>query len=291
MPLHFDPITFAGQRLYLDRLQMVPQLSSDYSFVNLIAWAEEYGLTWGFEEDLVWIRQQYPEPGLWAPIGNWKQIDWQERFQKIPEKLPFVRIPEKLAEEWQGLLGVFNVTEAREHWDYLYLVDELVELKGNRFHNKKNLFNQFESKYNYEYVPLDKALIEQALLMQQEWCVWRKCEASAGLAAEDRVITKVLKSYDLFSNMLGGVLLVDNEIVAFTVGERINQETIVIHFEKAMGGYKGIYQAINQKFLASTQGVTIVNREQDLGNQGLRKAKMSYNPTAFIKKYGMEWSS
>jgi hypothetical protein len=85
------------------------------------------------------------------------------------------------------------------------------------------------------------------------------------------------------------VLLVDSQVVAFTVAEPLTPDTLVVHFEKGMGYYKGIYQAINREFLAAQTGFTLVNREQDLGNMGLRQAKLSYNPVDFVRKYELLW--
>ena len=89
---------------------------------------------------------------------------------------------------------------------------------------------------------------------------------------------------------MGGVLMVDSQVVAFTVAEPLQPDTLVIHFEKGMGSYKGVYQAINHEFLAAQSGSALVNREQDVGNEGLRRAKLSYNPVGFLKKYELLWS-
>lgn len=285
MRLLFEPITFDRQEEYLRILSRVPQLTSDYSFVNLWAWAEEYGLSWAWDHGFVWIRQSLPELRYWAPVGPWGENEWQEHLQDFPKGTVFVRVPELLVKSWELVEGDFTVCKERDHWDYLYLVEELIELKGNRFHKKKNLLNQFAAKFPATYKPLDASSIAQALLMQMDWCAWKNCEASAGLAAENRVISKVLDSYDSFQNILGGALVVERQIVAFTVAEKLDAETLVIHFEKGMNGYVGVYQAMNQIFLQEHSDFVTVNREQDLGNEGLRKAKLSYNPTGFLKKY------
>lgn len=287
MPLIFEPITMARQALYKERLAQVPQRSSDYSFANLWAWCDEYQLTWAWENDLVWIRQQSPEPVYWAPVGNWDMIDWSARLSSLNEKIDFVRVPEALSLRIMDLNCSMSSIEQRDHWDYLYSVKELIGLKGKKFHGKKNLLYQFQ-KNSWRYVPLDQSLIKRALFMQYDWCAWRNCEASAGLAAENRVITKVLKSFDEL-NLFGGAIEVDGYVVAFTVAEQLSPKTLVIHFEKALNGYKGVYQAINREFLAAQKGFERVNREQDLGNEGLRKAKLSYNPIDFIKKFRLTW--
>ena len=129
-------------------------------------------------------------------------------------------------------------------------------------------------------------MIDAAMAMQDDWCSWRDCESSTILSAENRSVHKVLKHWDDLQGLTGGVIQVDDLIVAYTIAERLSPDTIVIHYEKGCPDYKGVYQAINQMFLAHLNGqYQWVNREQDLGEEGLRKAKLSYNPVEFLKKY------
>jgi len=288
MNLAFTPISLDRQDEYLALLRKTPQVSSDYSFVNLWAWADEHGLSWAWGDGLVWIRQSKPTLAYWAPIGPWAAIDWALTMPHLLG-LSFVRLPESLALLMAHAHPRARIMTARDHWDYLYLVPELVTLTGNRFHAKLNLLHQFQKSYIWQYQPLDESLAEMALMMQSQWCAWRNCESSEELAAEDRVIAKVLKSFAALPGLLGGALLVDSQVVAFTVAEPLLADTLVIHFEKGMSNYKGIYQAINREFLATQTGFTFVNREQDLGNEGLRQAKLSYNPVAFVRKYELLW--
>jgi hypothetical protein len=225
---------------------------------------------------------------VWAPVGPWDQIDWSARFEKC-QKPPatFIRIPQKLVSYWHSSLGeLITVSEERGHWDYIYAVGDLIELKGNRYHKKKNLLNQFVKKYQFTYVPFEHELIEQAMAMQQDWCTWRDCESSDILSAENQSISRIFAHWDQLSGTLGGAILVDGTMVAYTVAERLAAETVVIHFEKGDTRFKGVYQAINQMFLAhSAQQFALVNREQDLNDEGLRKAKLSYHPVDYLKKY------
>ncbi len=289
--LQFTDISLDLQDEYLRRLALTPQHSSDYSFVNIWAWGAEYDLTWAWQDDLVWLRQARPYPAYWAPVGNWQVIDWGRCLAEVKTRLPFLRVPEMLADMWQkGFDNILWAEDVREHWEYIYEVRKLIELSGNRLRKKKNLLQQFKKKYNWRYHTIDQHFVDQVLLMQLNWCNWRNCEASAGLLAEDRVIKKVLRSYDAMPNLLGGALVVDEcDMVAFTVAEVLCTDTLVIHFEKGMGGYKGVYQAMNQMLLEANSGFTLVNREQDLGHDGLRKAKMSYSPIEFLKKFNFYW--
>ena len=288
MHMEFESIQLEKQEDYLKILAQSSQISSDYSFSNLFGWADEYGLTWAWHENLVWIRQTKPETVFWAPIGPWESVDWPSAMDRFVDNATcFVRIPEVLAELWKQALGHrLDIKKDRDHWDYLYDVNELIELKGNRFHKKKNLLTQFIKKYDYRFEPFGPKMIEPAMAMQADWCNWRDCESSEVLSAENRSVFKVLTNWKRLSGLTGGALIVKDIIVAYTIAEKLTEDTIVVHYEKGCPDYKGVYQAINQMFLASLpETFKVVNREQDLGEEGLRKAKLSYNPSEFLKKY------
>jgi len=288
MNLNFEPISLEKQSDYLKLLEQCSEVASDYSFLNIWAWAEDYGLRWAWEEDLVWIKQTRPEVLYWAPVGPWNLIDWRNRFDsQANRRMDFIRVPQKLVEFWSEAMGdEATVEEERGHWDYLYTVADLIELRGNRYHKKKNLLNQFVNKYDYTYLPFGPELVEQAMGMQEDWCTWRDCESSEVLSAENKAIARILRDWQHLKGIRGGAVLVDGAMVAYTVGEGLTEDSIVIHFEKGDTQYKGVYQAINQMFLAhSAPQFSVVNREQDLNDQGLRKSKLSYHPVAFISKF------
>ncbi|MFC1859641.1 DUF2156 domain-containing protein [Thermodesulfobacteriota bacterium] len=285
----FEPIQIEKQNEYLKLLKACGPMASDYSFINLWAWRHEYELDWSWSDDLVFIRQRKPEPLYWAPVGNWKNVKWERVFlNAVGESATFVRVPENLIHLWQSQLrNKIKITETREHWDYLYEVEALIHLKGNKYHKKKNLLNQFKKRYLYQFVPLKSDLIQRALDMQESWCTWRDCESSDTLSAENRAISNVLNNWEKLKNVSGGALLIDDQMVAYTVAEKYTDDMLLIHFEKGNPEIKGIYQAINQMYLTGESIYKFVNREQDLGDEGLRKAKLSYHPVDFIKKYNV----
>jgi hypothetical protein len=291
MTLKFKPIELDRHLEYAERLARCPQVASDYSFLNLWAWAEDYGLRWAWDADLVWIQQSDPRPVYWAPIGAWDEIDWRKRFHRDGDEITrFGRVPQALVDSWRTGLGELPIVgEDRGNWDYIYACEDLIELKGNRYHKKKNLLNQFRKKYDYTYVPLKSELVEHAIEMQTDWCTWRDCESSDILSAENRAIYKILEKWDHLDGTFGGALMVDERMVAYTVAEALTDDTVLIHFEKGDTEFKGVYQAMNQMFLENSAGrFTNVNREQDLNDEGLRKAKLSYHPADFLKKYHVE---
>lgn len=289
MRLNFEPIGLEAQAAYRDHLTRCTQITSDYSFINLWAWGPEYGLEWAWSDDLVWIRKGNGTDGVfWAPVGDWQAADWPRILASAAEdNIRFERVPEVLAGLWKesGIAGL-SIEENRDHWDYIYSVEELIELKGNRFHKKKNLLNQFRKKYDFSYLPLGPELIRAAQALQEQWCTWRDCEGSDTLAAENRAIARTLAVWDQMTGLCGGAIVSGQSLVSYTFGEILPDRSMVIHFEKADAEYKGAYQAINQIFLETeARSIERVNREQDLGDEGLRKAKLSYNPNDFLKKY------
>ncbi len=288
MPLNFEPISLDKQHEYIKHFPQCSQKASDYSFVNLWGWTKEYGLYWAWSDRLVWIKQTIPKEVYWAPIGVWEEIDWNRCFDDyFHTSAVFIRIPEILLQLWKESFGHNIITEeTRGHWDYIYSVPELMELKGKRFHKKKNLLNQFKKKYDFKYIPLGSEMIHKAMAMQEDWCTWRDCESLESLSAENRVISRILNSWTKLSGPFGGAIIVDQEMAGYTIAEGLSEDTLVIHFEKGSPYYKGIYQAVNQMFLEhSGSKFKMLNREQDLDDEGLRKAKLSYNPVGFIKKY------
>ncbi len=284
----FEPIGLERQAEYMAALSACPQVTSDYAFANLYGWGGHYGLSWRFAHGLVWIRQSLPSEVCWAPVGDWSLVDWA-KLSCLAGPGRFTRVPEALVEIWQrAFAGRIKVEEARDHFDYVYSVPELVELKGNKFHKKKNLLNQFEKTHLFEYSPMYAECVEEVLDMQAEWHSWQE-HPSEALVAENQAIGRVLKDFDRMRCLMGGAIRVEGKVVAYTVGECLGNSTVVIHFEKGDTRYKGVYQAINKHFLAAQEGrFALVNREQDLGDEGLRKAKMSYNPVCFMKKYDVE---
>ena len=205
----------------------------------------------------------------------------------FPPGVTFYRVPLPLCEAWKETLErPIHIEEAQGDWDYIYMAEELRSLSGNRFHKKKNLVNQFWKAFpDARYLSMDSAVATNALDLQEDWCLWRDCEASDMLANENQVIARVLGAWESLSGISGGSIMVEDTMVAYTVGEQVAPDTLIIHFEKGHQDYKGCYQAINQIFLQkSANDIRWVNREQDLGDPGLRKAKLSYQPADYLRK-------
>lgn len=287
MDTEFTPVSLDRMATYREYHLASGTRAADYSFTNLWGWAEHYGLEWKFTDRLCWIRQTLPATRYWAPMGWWKDMDWAAMYGELKGK-EFYRIPRPLRVLWEEQLpGKVEISESRGQWDYLYKAGELAALSGNRFHKKKNLLNQFLKKYpDHSYQVLTVECVEAVLQMQEEWCHWNECPESGALLAENKAIFRVLSHWDQLPDLRGGFIAMDGKVVAYTVGEQLTADTLVVHFEKGATEYKGIYQAINCFFARANQdSFDLINREQDLDDEGLRKAKESYNPTAYVRKH------
>ena len=286
----FVPVALTQKDAYYEFWEKTPQRSLDYTLANLWGWMRYYGLEWTFEEDLIWIRQNQnisDPPIYWAPVGDWESTDWKKAFSKCQmHDLSFIRVPEKLLHIWETQLGdSLEVAEDRGQWEYLYNQTDLANLAGRKFHKKKNHYLSFVKAYgDVEYHELNNMIVEDVLGLQDEWCQWHECEDSSSLKAENEAINQVLSHWTLFHNLTGGAIYVDNRIAAFSIGEYLDEHNMGVHYEKGLNGYKGIYQAINKEF-SSRVHAEFINRAQDLDEEGLRQAKISYNPVDYLKKY------
>jgi len=187
-------------------------------------------------------------------------------------------------EEKYEKLGII-FSEDRDNFDYLYLRSELAELAGKKFHKKKNHVNNFLSAYpDHEQKTLNSGLIPDAVEILERW---RLDSIQRNGDEGDYKATK--EALDLFDYLAlkGSIFYIDNKPAAFCLGESLARgRMFVTHFEKAIDEYRGIYQYVNQFFAKSLPNFfTFINREQDLGNEGMRQAKMTYRPCDFVKKY------
>jgi len=184
------------------------------------------------------------------------------------------------------LKSEFIIVEDRENWDYVYLRDDLVNLAGRKYDGKRNQIKKFKNTYpGFEFIAIEGKVIKECIDFQKKWCDMKPCKDDISLINENTAVMEILKNYEKLP-VTGAMLKIDGAVHGFTIAGELNPETAVVHIEKANHEFKGIYQAINQMFCEEFLGkFKFINREQDLGNEGLRKAKMSYYPHHMVEKY------
>jgi hypothetical protein len=179
----------------------------------------------------------------------------------------------------------FEVIEDRDSFDYLYLREEMASLPGNRFHKKKNRINYFTARHEYEVHTYSALHLCGCLQLLDEWGRVAEVEGNRSFGMEMDATADALALADHLG-LEGVVVTVGGVVRAFALGERLNRETAVCHFEKADHFMEGLSQLVNREFARLLFGdCRFVNREQDLGEPGLRSAKLSYHPVELVKKY------
>ena len=286
----FKDLSLEEKPLFDKLFGLFPPVISEFTFTNLFIWRHCYQLkVTRLKNFLCLLSDQGENSFFFPPIGEGDIIEcYRILLQYLEGKgahSKIVRVPEASFAEMdlkaEGLIPEFD----RAQSDYLYLTKDLIQLEGRKYHRKRNHIKQFKEKYSYEYIPLSPEWISECLRLETEWCDLRHCEAVPGLLNESIAIQEAFTHFDQLG-VKGGAILINGKVEAFALGEPLNRDTVVIHIEKANPAYEGLYSLINQAFLENQwSGYTYVNREQDLGEEGLRKAKESYFPHQMISKY------
>jgi hypothetical protein len=200
------------------------------------------------------------------------------------ENLKFVTM-NKASMQWlcECYPGEFEFSSDRSFYDYIYNFSDLAGLKGKKYHSKRNFINRFREN-NWCYEPLTTQNINECAEMNERWVNEYEL-ADKGLMRESCVVNRGLE-YFAELDFAGGLLRVDGEVAAFTFGEAVTRDTFVVHAEKALGRYQGAYPAINNEFVnRACCGFDFINREEDMGLENLRKAKLSYRPAFLEEKF------
>lgn len=266
--------------------------SSELTFTNLFIWRDYYGFSWSMAGDcLILIASPLGQDSFaFPPVSRsaradtvFKVLNWLKESKGV--QTPRIeRADGRLVSELSGDKR-FTVEPIRDHFDYVYKTDDMIQLAGGGYRSKRNHINYFLRSYSYTYEELTSKHVAPCLDMTGSWCEVRRCAEDLNLLGEWDAIREALTNFRSLE-LKGGVILVDNRVEAFTLGEWLNNETAVVHIEKANVEIRGLYAMINQQFCEKQwRDVPYVNREQDLGEQGLREAKLSYNPIRLTEKY------
>jgi hypothetical protein len=271
--------------------ELRPQ-QSEFTFTNLFIWrdAHQLRLSRVGEAVLVFSWRADPEDSfLFPPLGaGADRTVVRAALEHMAAEGHNPRLARATVEDLTRLEVTedeFAIQSDRAQWDYVYPVQDLIELRGNRYHGKRNHLEQFTQRYQFSYHGLAAELVPACQELQDRWCDEKHCDLVATLHSESRAVKEALEEFETLG-ITGGCIVVEGKVEAFALGELLNPETVVIHIEKANAAFHGLYQAVNQQFLEQAwRRVPYVNREQDLGLAGLRKAKESYHPHHMVEKF------
>ncbi len=281
--MNLRPLTLDHRLFVTEYLRRFPPVISELTFTNLFAWRHTRSI-WidEFRESLLFFAETTTGMVLLGnPVGPISLAEIFDAYgNRISEAIRFPK--EKLTDI--SLPPGATVVEDRDNADYVYRREDLASLAGRHFTKKRNHINQCLAAYDCQYEMITPETIPECLAMQDRWCAARDGKTEPGLCGEYRAIVETLRNYREFP-LTGGAIRIDGTIEAFAVGERLNPSTAVWHFEKAMPQFHGLGQLINQWFTRENlAGYAYVNREQDLGIPGLRRAKESYSPDHLEEK-------
>ena len=292
--MDYQPLRLTDRPLFNEAFHRQRYENSWFTFTNLWMWREAYGPEWSWVDGSLFIRvTRENHTYAWPPLipADKSLSDALELLaadfssRGLPLEINGLS-PEMTAALQASAPGRFLFTPQRERWDYLYAAADLRELAGRKYHSKRNHIARFRSACpDWTYAPLTEDLLASCRGHSDLWCEQRRCDLHPDLAFEYRAIQAALDHFTPLQ-LSGGVLLVEGRVEAFTFGEMLNTDTLVIHIEKANGDIPGLYPAINQEFCRHAfPGAVWINREEDLGSEGLRKAKESYYPVRLVEKY------
>lgn len=263
----------------------------EYNFTSNFIWREIYKLQAARFKDRLVIMSDPENPSFIFPTGTGSvndviiALDTYTKSKEVPLIFNTV-LNEDRAKIEEAFPGKFLFEPDRDVYDYIYESKRLISLSGKKLSAKRNHINRFKENHpNWQYEAITRDNIDEAHQMSQEWCRMAGCIDNEGLFDESCAVEQAFKYY--FDLELKGGLLRDGQgkVIAFTIGEPQNNDTFLIHIEKAFHEIQGSYQMINQLFAAeNTQQYTYINREDDAGDKGLRRAKLSYYPDFLVEK-------
>lgn len=269
-------------------------MASDASFANIYLLRNKYSTKISRYKDFI-IRKYSGKGarcGYTFPLGKGDVAKALAEIEKdakeCGERLQFAFVTEEQKEVLENAMPArFCYSSDAGDSDYIYLRSELTSLSGKAFHKKKNHFSKFVRTYpDYKYYEIGACNIYDAQKVADAWYYEHLQDEDASQLAEYKAIKEALENFEELG-LIGGIIYVNDSPCAMTIASKINENTVDVHFEKAVGEYalNGGYAAINKFFSEKLDGVTWLNREEDIGIEGLRKAKLSYRPKIMLKKY------
>jgi len=291
--LTFKKIELSDRKWIEERLEQSDYRSCEYSFVNNFIWSEANHI------EFTDINGYYCMKSMWegrevytfpAGAGDIRPVV-EELMQDAKERgINFHlrgMVEEAVKKMEAAFPGEFDYIPHRDECDYIYTTEKLRTLSGKKLHGKRNHIARFKDNPDWQYETITKDNIGECFKMNQEWCKIYSCSEDPSLNHE---LCAVKAAFDHFFELglAGGLLRREGKVIAYSMGEALNSDTFVVHIEKAFADIQGAYPMMNQQFvLNNCLDFKYVNREEDLGEEGLRKAKLSYYPEFLLEKYSL----
>ena len=291
--IDFHRLTLEQKDAYEAMLPACGQRGCEYAFANLYLWGRQLA---AFRHGCVVFFSHFDGRSVYPyPIGPGDRRQCLEdiledaRQRGIPCRI--VSMTQEDVRELEAWFPHrFHFRTDRDSFDYVYAIDDLADLKGKKFQKKRNHFNRFCANYpDHELIPLDRCSLDKARRLVDGWFYSHIREnPERNYLLENIAMSRAFQNYDALG-LEGCILLVNGEAAAVTMATPLTEDTLDVHFEKAREDMDGAYAAVNCEFARYLRRkhprVRFLNREDDMGIEGLRKAKLSYQPHHMVEKY------
>jgi hypothetical protein len=290
--LPFQPVTIDDKETIQSFFSKSIFRNCDFSFSNIFTWKHSYNTTFVVENQFLYIRFQPMDdlPGYLFPVGDGDLKTALDRLkQDAQERATPLRLY-AITQEMFDLIeenkpGEFVFEKDRDWYEYIYSSQDLISLIGKKYQAKRNHINKFKRVYQWEYLPISREIIPNCLELYKRWCA-----ENGGCNSEQTLIEEGIATQNAFRHfeklgLIGGALRINGEILAYSYGQPLTNDTFGIHAEKCLSEIDGGFTMINREFAAhNCAAYTFINREEDLGFESLRQAKMSYHPAMLLEK-------
>jgi hypothetical protein len=289
--LDFAPVTIHNRdeinRFFLKNTYR----NCDFSFSNIFCWKHRYDTTFCIVDGFLFFRFYTSEKnsGYMMPLGDGDLAYALELLMKDAEarqtNFHLYAITSDMFECIENALpGKFVYKPDRNWSEYIYKAQDLIALKGKKLQAKRNHINKFKRTYAYEYLPVTREIIPECLELYSRWCM-ENGDCNDPSLVEERIATQTAFEYFEDLGLKGGALRVDGKIIAYSYGQQLGLDTFGVHAEKSLYNIDGGFSMINQQFSEhECANFVYINREEDLGLESLRQAKLSYQPVLLLEK-------
>lgn len=293
----FSAIRLDDAKLLTDFLNRYPQPLTGYTFPTLAAWHSYFNYGWAFAEPetllISCILHPDPHLHLLQPIGLFSPIVAQKLVKAaadLPYSLKIIGVCDQFIKENPALMQSFAAHEDRAVSNYIYSASALAKLSGRKYSKKRNLLAQASGLYAWSTQKLAQELTDSCFYVLDSILKEEHPQMEGMLSRELAALECTLRHFDEFCQQ-GLLISVNDRAAAFSIYEPISPTTLAVHFERALRSYKGLYQVVNWETakVAEAQGFEFINREEDLGDAGLRDAKMSYHPVEIAPAYELTY--
>ncbi len=294
--LEFRKITLEDQTWISKLLKLSDFMGAEYSFANNMAWCRLSDSSITRYKDFYIVLMPHDDTFMYTfPAGQGDYVEvinlLREYSKAHGKKCAIFGVVEPWLSWFQEHFdGEYHCQHLEDSSDYIYLAQDLIDLKGRKYHSKRNHLKKVDA-YPWTYEKLSKKDFEECITFSANLYNSKDGYTDHSAVVEQYAIDTFFKYFEQF-NLMGIAIRVDGKLVAYSIGEKLNSNTVVVHIEKADTSYDGMYVLINNLFakeFCNTPDVVYINREEDLGIEGIRKAKLSYRPVFKVEKHLIEF--